>query len=66
VDPLMRDSLPAKNARNKPKLRKEAGFADKGLDLRKFGSESLDETFNVNQIGEQIGALYSILHQDRA
>jgi hypothetical protein len=59
-------SLRRKNARNKPKLRKEAGFADKGLDLRKFGSESLDETFNVNQIGEQIGAPHSILHQDRA
>jgi hypothetical protein len=63
---LLMPVSPQKNARNKPKLRKEAGFADKGLDLRKFGSESLDETFNVNQIGEQIGALHSILHQDRA
>jgi len=52
VDPLMRDSLAAGNARNKPKLRKEAGFADKGLNLRKFGSESLGEAFHVNQIGE--------------
>jgi hypothetical protein len=66
VAPLVRSSVPARNARNKPKLRKEAGFADKGLYLRKFGSETLDETFHVNQIGEQIGAWRFVVHQDRA
>jgi hypothetical protein len=50
VDPLVPVSS-QETARNKPRLRKEADFADKGLNMRRFGPECPDLSILVTSFG---------------
>lgn len=65
ADPLMPVSA-QENARNKPRLRKEAELPDKGLELRLFGPECPGLSFQVTRFGVQIEALDMLMHQYRA
>lgn len=65
ADPQMPVSA-QENARNKPRLRKEAELPDKDLQLRLFGPDCPDLSFQVTRFGLQIEALATSMHQYRA